>query len=324
MKIAIIGLGVIGRVHAEALSALGTPASVLCDLYAAKAEAVREVYAPDAKIYTDWEQMLREEAPDAVHICTPHDLHVPMTVAALKQNIHVLCEKPLCIRSEEIDVVLRAERESEATLGVCHQNRYNTVNVFLKKFLADRRIQGAHGSVTWKRTAAYYASADWRGTQAREGGGALINQALHTLDLLIWLCGEPEAVAAVKENLTLKEQIEVEDTIALRCFGNTDYSFFATVGAPTDFPVELNFRLENRDHLLVLPKLALLNGRVIAEEEVRPLGKECYGDGHIRLIRDYYHCVSQGQPFSINGTEGAKVIRLILAAYQSKGERIPI
>ena len=77
MKIAIIGLGVIGRVHAEALSVLGTPASVLCDLDAEKAESAREAYAPDARIYTDWERMLREEAPDAVHICTPHDLHVP-------------------------------------------------------------------------------------------------------------------------------------------------------------------------------------------------------------------------------------------------------
>ncbi len=322
MKIAIIGLGVIGRVHAEALSLLNTPASVLCDLDIAKAESVRSTYAPDAKIYTDWEEMLRKERPDAVHVCTPHDLHAPMTVAALKQNIHVLCEKPLCIRREEIDAVLQAERESMATLGVCHQNRYNTVNCFLKRFLADRQIKGAHGTVAWKRTAEYYASAEWRGTQDREGGGALINQALHTLDLLIWLCGEPEAVAACKENLTLRDQIEVEDTIALRCFGKTDYSFFATVGAAVDFPVELNFRLDKKDHLLVLPKTALLNGSVIAEEEIRPLGKECYGDGHVRLIQDYYQCIAEGRNFPINGAEGAKVIRVILGAYESKGEKI--
>ena len=324
MKIAIIGLGVIGRVHAEALSVLGTPASVLCDLDAAKAESARDTYAPNAKIYTDWEQMLREEKPDAVHVCTPHDLHAPMTVSALRQNIHVLCEKPLCIRREEIDAVLQAERESRATLGVCHQNRYNTINRFVKDFLSDQEVAGAHGSVVWKRTAEYYASAEWRGTQDREGGGVLINQALHTFDLLMWLFGEPESVAAVKDNLTLRSEIEVEDTVAIRCFGKTDYSLFATVGSAVNLPVELNVRLTNKDHLLVLPKTVLLNGRVIAEEEIRPLGKECYGDGHIRLIQDYYHCISNGLPFPINGIEAAKVIRMILGAYQSKGERIPL
>ena len=324
MKIAIIGLGVIGRVHAEALSALGTPASVLCDLEIAKAESVRDTYAPDAKIYTDWEKMLEEEKPDAVHVCTPHDLHVPMTVSALRKNIHVLCEKPLCIRREDIDIVLQAERESKATLGVCHQNRYNTVNKFVKKYLSDKEVAGAHGSVVWQRTAEYYASAEWRGTRTREGGGALINQALHTFDLLMWLFGEPEAVAAVKDNLTLRGAIEVEDTIVIRCFGKTDYSFFATVGGSVNFPVEINVRLTNKDHLLVLPKTVLLNGRVIAEGEIRPLGKECYGDGHVRLIQDYYHCIAEGRHFPINGEEAVKVIRMILGAYESKGEKIQL
>lgn len=324
MKIAIIGLGVIGRVHAQALQMLGIPAAVLCDLEFEKAEAVQKAYAPDAKIYTDWERMLAEEKPDAVHVCTPHDLHVPMTVAALKKNIHVLCEKPLCIRKEDISVVLQAEKKSKAMLGVCHQNRYNTINVFLKKYLSDKKIEGAHGSVVWKRTAEYYSSAEWRGTQKREGGGALINQALHTFDLLMWLFGEPTSVAAIQGNLTLQEQIEVEDTVAIRCFGDIDYTFFATVGASVNFPVELNIRLSNRDHLLALPKVVLLNGTVVAEEEICPLGKECYGDGHIRLLEDFYRCVSKGEKFPIDGTEAAKVIRMILGVYQSKGERIKL
>jgi len=325
MKIAIIGTGVIGNVHAEVLYELGTPAGALCDLQHAKAETVRDKYAPDAVIYTDWQQMLNEFKPDVVHICTPHDLHAKMTITALKQNVNVLCEKPLCIHLEDIDEILRAERESSAKLGVCHQNRYNTVNRFLKQHLADKEIIGAHGSVVWSRTAPYYVSSGWRGTVAHEGGSALINQALHTLDLMMWLCGEPERVVAVKDNLTLRGVIETEDTVALRCFGKTDFTFFATVAGTCGLPVQLEFMLRNGEHVVAFPKTVLINGRVVAEAEInRFFGKECYGDGHIRLIEDYYRCLDEGEPFALDGEEGARVVRLILGAYQSRGETVTL
>ena len=325
MKIAIIGTGVIGKVHAEVLAKLGMPAAALCDLDAAKAKKVAEQYAPDAKIYTDWREMLEELRPDAVHVCTPHDLHADMTVAALERDIHVLCEKPLCIRREDIERVLSAEQKSKATLGVCHQNRYNTVNVFLKEYLADKEIVGAHGSVVWKRTKSYYDSAEWRGTLAREGGGALINQALHTFDLMMWLCGEPQGVAAIKDNLTLRGEIEVEDTIAIHCFGQTDFSFYATVGSGADMPVQMSFKLASGENVLALPKLVIVDGHVIEREELsHSFGKECYGDGHIRLIDDYYQCIRENKPFALGGAEGAKVVRMILGAYQSKGEVVKL
>lgn len=325
IKIAIIGAGVIGKVHAEVLSTLGMPISALCDVDEEKAEALKEKYAPAAKIYTDWHQMLKEHSPDVVHICTPHDLHAEMTVAALDRNIHVLCEKPMCIRPEDIGRILEAEKRSEATLGICHQNRYNTVNLFLKDYLANKEIVGAHGSVVWKRSADYYASADWRGTVEHEGGGALINQALHTFDLMMWLCGEPEKLAAVKGNLSLQGKIEVEDTIAIRCFGKTDYTFFATVGAATNIPVEMNFKLEGGEYIVALPKTVIVNGQVLESDAINTsYGKECYGNGHIRLIDDYYKCIKNNTPFAINGAEGAKVIRMILAAYESKGDVITL
>ena len=325
MKIAIIGLGVIGKVHAEALKLLGTPASLLCDVDVAQAEAVRDAFAPDAEIYTDWQEMLAEAHPDVVHVCTPHYLHAPMTVAALQQGVNVLCEKPLCISEAELEEVLAAEAASTAALGVCHQNRYNDVNVFLKEYLQKRKIVGAHGAVAWQRTAEYYASAAWRGTKAYEGGGALINQALHTLDLLLWLCGEPTSLVASDANLTLQGEIEVEDTITVRAFGEVPFSFFATVGAAASFPVELHLQLAGGDRLLVLPKQVLLNGEVISTGEVTcRLGKDCYGDGHLRLFCDYYRALERGEKFAINGREAAKVVRVILRAYQSGGKCLPL
>lgn len=324
-RIAIIGAGAIGKVHAEVLSSLGTPAAALCDIDVTKAEAVREKYAPNAKIYTDWRKMLEDFSPDAVHICTPHDLHAEMTVAALNANIHVLCEKPLCIKSEDIEKILEAEKRSLAKLGVCHQNRYNSVNVFLKEYLSDKEIVGAHGSVIWKRTKSYYDSAEWRGTVEHEGGGVLINQALHTFDLMMWLCGEPERISATDANLTLKGEIEVEDTVAIRCFGKVNYTFFATTGGSVDMPVEMNFKLSNGDYVVVLPKTVIVNGQLLKTDAIdRSFGKKCYGDGHIRLIDDFYRCIENNEPFWLNGSEGAKVIRMILATYQSKGEYISL
>ena len=324
-KIAIIGLGVIGKVHAEVLSTLGKPASALCDIDAEKAKEIRDLYAPEAAIYTDWRQMIKEFCPDVIHVCTPHDLHADITVTALDADINVLCEKPLCIRTEDIDRILDAEKRSRAQLGVCHQNRYNTVNKFLKGYLSDKEITGAHGSVVWKRSSEYYASADWRGTVEHEGGGALINQALHTFDLLMWLCGEPERIAAISGNLSLRGKIEVEDTIAIRCFGKTNYTFFATVGAATNIPVELNFKLADGDYVLALPKSVIVNGQVLEADVINTsYGKECYGNGHIRLVDDFYKCLESNKPFAINGAEAAKVIRMILAAYESKGDVISL
>ena len=249
----------------------------------------------------------------------------PALLEALKRDVHVLCEKPLCISEEEIDAVLKAEQASKAKLGVCHQNRYNTINLFLKDYLADKKIVGAYGSVAWHRDEEYYQSGNWRGNKKTAGGGVIINQALHTLDLLIWLCGESHSVVAMDGNLTLKNVIEVEDTISLRCFGEVDYFLTATVGAPAVFPVELSFKLENGDHILALPKTVLLNGEVIAtEENISALGKDCYGRGHVSLVKDFYECIAQDKPFSLNGAEGAKVIRTILKAYESQGEKLSL
>ena len=123
MKIAVVGLGVIGKTHVTALSFLGQEVSLLCDIIPERAQKVKETLAPNARVYADFHEMLEKEKPDAVHICTPHYLHADMIVEALSRNIHVLCEKPLCIRHADIDRILTAEKASRATLGVCHQNR---------------------------------------------------------------------------------------------------------------------------------------------------------------------------------------------------------
>ena len=318
LRCAVVGHGGRGKVHARIAAKYGDLCAV-CDVDESKLQS----FDPSIR-YSDYKTMLDEVRPDVVHICTPHYLHADMVVEALGRGINVLCEKPLCIKREDIDRILEAERQSGAMLGVCMQNRYNAANLFVKEHLEGKKVDNASGTVFWHRDAAYYASGEWRGKWDTEGGGVLINQALHTLDLLIWLCGEPSAITAAISTLTLSEHIEVEDTATLVCHGDSPFIFSATNCSARDCPVELTLFAEG-ECIKVLSRDVLVSGELHHfEDAYKPLGKVCYGSGHEALISDFYNCISTGRKFTIDGAEGAKVVKLILAAYASGGEWVEI
>ena len=320
MTSAVVGLGIIGKVHIQILRELSENRIVVCDV-----DEKKLAEYPDVQGYSDYEKMLDEACPDVVHICTPHYLHAEMIIAALERNVHVLCEKPLCIKEEDIARIQEAEKKSKAKLGVCHQNRYNDVNVYLKKYLEDKEIVSAHGNVIWKRDKAYYDQADWRGTKDMEGGGVLINQALHTLDLMQWFCGMPESLVAQTGNYSLKNVIEVEDTASMLCFGRKNFTFFATNSGGCDMDTQIDIKLSNKENIAAYPQMLYINGKAVCTEEMeKVVGKCCYGNGHKKIITDFYDCIASGKPFAVDGRESAKVIKLILAAYQSQGENIKI
>ena len=325
MRAAIIGLGVIGRVHAEVLAKLGEEIVAVCDVDEGAAVYARDTYAPNAAIYEDYRKMLDELQPDVVHICTPHYLHAEMAVGALERDIHVLCEKPLAISAEQLEEILRAEENSKAQLGVCHQNRFNDVNVYFKAFLQDKTPVSGQGYVAWQRDEAYYNQAAWRGTWAQEGGGVLINQALHTLDLMQWFLGYPEKVQAKVGTLALQDCIEVEDTATVRCFGTVNYAFYATNTSFGGSPTQIHIRLQGGGEIMAFPDRLLINGEVVSKEEMTHFfGKKSYGAGHEKLLREFYRCVREGEKFPIDGKEGAKVVRMILASYASDGKKITL
>lgn len=320
MRSAIIGYGVIGKVHAKIIPHYGS-LEAICDV-----DETALTGAPAEHLYTDYKKMLDEVRPDVVHICTPHYLHAEMVIEALGRGINVLCEKPLCIREEDIGRILEAERNSTAHLAVCHQNRYNSVNRFVKDYLAGKTVETAVGQVSWHRDDVYYASGAWRGKWNTEGGGVLINQALHTLDLLQWLCGMPETLSASISNLTLKESIEVEDTATVLCRGENggSFTFYASNGSTKNCPVELTLRVDG-EWVKVMPRYAVVGQTLHSfKEKHKALGKACYGSGHEALIADYYDCIESGRYFEIDGAEGAKVVRMILAAYRSCGSFVDV
>lgn len=318
LRAAIIGMGGIGRVHAEALVKCGENLVALCDTDTEKTKSFPLI------TYTDYKEMLRQETPDVVHVCTPHYLHADMVIYALEHGINVLCEKPLCILHQDIPRILEAAKKSTAQLGVCHQNRYNPSSIFLKEYLKDKEIKSAYGTVVWNRDAAYYASGMWRGKLASAGGGVLMNQALHTLDLLQWIVGTPQYVTASVTNLTLPGLIEVEDTASAIFTAKAEFSLLATIGSKQSFPVGIYF--ETSDHsIAAIQNNVFIDGKFIEfPQDGHLYGKLCYGTGHEKLINDFYDCVKSNRRFTLDGAEGAKVIELILACYESKGMKIPI
>ena len=248
-----------------------------------------------------------------------------MIIEALSRNINVLCEKPLCIKEEDIPRILEAEKSSGAILGVCHQNSDQPANRYVKELIRDKEVRCGVGQVSWNRDEKYYNSAEWRGRWDTEGGGVLINQSLHTLDLMQWFCGMPESLSASVSTLALGDVIEVEDTAAICAKGRAGFNFYASNGSSATMPVEITLRT-NDGFIKVMPKYVVADGELIEfPDKNKSSGtKTCYGFGHIPLIEDFYSCIEEGRHFPIDGEEGAKVIRLILAAYKSGGKTVNI
>ena len=318
MRTAVIGVGVIGSLHAEILTEKNMLAAV-CDTDENK---LKKYNCPG---YTDYKIMIDEVRPDCVHICTPHYLHAEMIIYALERGVNVLCEKPLCINSDQIKAVLEAEKHSTAKLGVCLQNRYNKENVFVKEYLAGKKVVCASAVVAWRRTKEYYNSAKWRGRYATEGGGVLINQALHTLDLLQYFAGMPKTLTASVSNLTLKGSIEVEDTAVLQSVKGAGISLFASVGCAADMPVVITVKTD-KDVIQIYPGAVLINGVMqnIEKSTEKLRGKECYGSSHGLLIDDFYKHIKENKRFEIDGEEASKAVKLILAAYKSGGNETEV
>ncbi len=326
MRIGIIGLGSISKNHIHALQKIKHDIVALCDIEPARCEQAKEAFGLDADVYTDYVQMLDEAALDAVHVCTPHHLHTPMCCEALKRHIHVLCEKPLAISEEQLATLEAAAKASSATLGVCHQNRYNAATRYAKSFFEGRKITAATGTLLWARDRKYYDAGEWRGKWATEGGGVMINQALHTLDLLQWFCGYPETVKAHISNDSLEDVIEVEDS-AYGIFGlasGGNFIIHATNAAKANFPVNIMLH-EGKDTVLISGNTVSVNGEQIPLEAAQAaVGKAEWGTGHFMLIHDFYDCVQSGRHFALDFDEGSRVVRLILKMYASNGKALSL
>lgn len=331
MKTAVIGCGNISRCHFNILQKIeDVEIAAVCDIKPERAENASQKYG--GEIYTDYIKMLDEVRPDCVHVCTPHYLHGEMAAQALKRNINVLCEKPCAMNNEGLRLIEDALEESSAQFGVCFQNRYNESVSVVRELLAKTeygKIICARALVHWKREKTYY-SDDWHGTKDKEGGGVLINQAIHTLDLLRYLLGEDIKTVrghALNEKFS---DLEVEDTVNARFETESGIIavFNATIGAGIDHPVMIDIVCEKATIRIEGNSVCKIENGV-CEKLFLPgdnafVGRRYWGNGHEALISDYYDCLRTGRHFPVDFNEGRKSVREFLAVYASsqKGEKI--
>lgn len=214
MKFGIIGAGMIGHFHAKAITAMtgGTLHSVF-DLRQEAAEKLAGEYGGTA--YSDMAKFLADEELEIVTVGTPSGAHLEPSLAALNAGKHVICEKPLEITLERIDQLTAAAEANGKTIAAVLNRRFHPGMDAFKKASDEGRfgtLTNASAYVKWYRDQAYYDSAGWRGTWALDGGGALMNQSIHTVDSLLYLAGPVKSVQANTACLA-HERIEVEDIV---------------------------------------------------------------------------------------------------------------
>ena len=328
MRFAIIGVGNIAPIHAAAIQ--GVPDAELVAVATRQEDRGRAFVAEHGGAwYADYRELLAQARADAVAICTPHDLHAPMTLAAARAGAHVLCEKPLARNTAECDAMIAACEQAGVTLGVTFQGRFEPLSLRLKAALdAGRlgRLLWVSANTLWHRTDGYYRSGPWRGTWAHEGGGVLINQAIHAIDLLIWLAGLPERVTARAR--TLNHAIEVEDAaLAILDYADGKLGLIqATTVAHPGYPERFELfgsagsavyhkgqaRLEW--HLLE-PAEDYTEEAAVSSGAARPM--DITVAGHTALYNDFVAAIHAQRAPLIDGREGRRSVALVEAIYRS-------
>ncbi len=315
--------------HAVPLSELDTCELVaVCDSKPERAEQRAQEFG--CKAYTDYRQMIEKERPDVVHICAPNYLHAPIAEFAARNRAHVLTEKPLSITYEDAVSMVSTARECGVALGVLFQNRYNPGSSLIKNALDSGmlgRINAGRLFVTLDRSDSYYKASDWKGTWESEGGGVVMDQAIHTIDLMRWFIGgEIEYVDATISNRA-HHNIEVEDSAEgiIKYQNGVLASFFTINYYGYDAPVELELHCQKGIARLVGDKACISFGdgrELIADRnpgDTFDYGgtKQYFGVSHVKQIQNFYLALRNGVEPEFTGEEALKTQKLVCAIYDS-------
>jgi UDP-N-acetyl-2-amino-2-deoxyglucuronate dehydrogenase len=329
---ALIGCGVIGRTHAEAIASVeGAHLAVACSRTPETARRLAEEYG--AAWCTDVRQAVARPDVDAVSVCTPSGLHAGPTLAAFDAGKHVLVEKPMEITLEKADQMIAAADRARRWLGVIYQMRFNPAMRYLKAAVDGGklgRITLGEASVKWYRSPDYFRSAGWRGARALNGGGALMSQAIHHVDLLLWMMGPVRSVSGYAD--TLLHSIEVEDTLvaslrfesgALGVIEATTAAFprlsdrleiAGTQGSVRVEDRQLRFRYFAGEDGGDVGLYGLKSDRGWRAAEQVPLAGE---GGHAAQIADFVEAVREDRPPAVDGREGRRSLALVSAIYEA-------
>jgi predicted dehydrogenase len=323
----VAGCGLIGKVQSEAIQSIaGARLLAVCGRDAARTADFAARFG--ATGYTDYDAFLRHPGLQVVNVCTPSGLHAEQGIRAAEAGKHVLVEKPIEISLERADALIAACDRTKVKLGVIFQSRFLPAARRMKQAIDEGRLGRlmlGDAIVKWYRAPEYYGDGSWHGTMALDGGGALINQAIHTVDLLQWMMGPVESAFAMKSALRYPH-IEAEDTLvgSLRFRNGALGVVQAATSAKPGFKRRVEISGERGTVILdgdaigcwaIEGEEAVTGGEQITDGSANPAAIS--NEGHRRQIEDLMQAVREDRAPMIDGREGRRSLEVVAALYES-------
>ncbi|MCK5118940.1 MAG: Gfo/Idh/MocA family oxidoreductase [Candidatus Latescibacteria bacterium] len=325
----IVGCGMIAPVHADVLEEVENGDLVaVCDKVEERAKTFAEKYG--CPYYTDLNEMLARDDLHVVSVCAPPGFHKEIVEACADAGKHAIVEKPMETTLERADAMIEACDRAGVKLGVIFQNRFKKAVIHLKRAVEN----GALGRlilgdvyVKWFRPQSYYDISPWRGTWAVEGGGAMINQAIHTIDLLQWIMGPVESLYA---NMATYHQIEAED-LAVANLKFKNGALGVIEGSTALHPgVPERLEIHGRRGTVILEAGTTKMWEIFegGPEDKPDISEETFGTGasdpmafpilwHKTQLQDMVNAILEDRPPAVDGREGRKALEIVQAIYQS-------
>jgi len=337
LHVGIVGGGNISQTHARAACQIpGVQIAAVCGTNSEKVARLAAEHG--ATPFSDFKKFLEHRPMDFVAIGSPSGLHAEQGIAAARRGLHVLSEKPLDISTARADQLIAAASESGVKLGVFFQDRFKSDLLRVKQWINDGVLGKpilADARVKWFRPASYYADSHWRGTLLLDGGGALINQAVHTVDLLLWLFGDVIGVQAARK--TALHPIEAEDTlVATLEFANGAIGTLqATTSVYPGYPRRVE--LTGSEGTVIIEHDRLLSAdlrsappdfRSTGDDQNASASSPTVSDvrGHQAALEDFIHAIQSNGTPRCSGGEARRSIALVEAIYTAcaSGERVAL
>jgi UDP-N-acetyl-2-amino-2-deoxyglucuronate dehydrogenase len=335
IHLGILGGGNISDTHARAASEIeGVTVAAVGGPNAEKVRRIADRHGAEA--YTDAESLLRHRPLDAVLIGSPSGLHAEQGIAAARQGLHVLTEKPIDVTVAKGEELVAACENAGVKLGVFFQDRFTPDFVAVKKAIGEGGLGRpllASARVKWWRPPEYYSQSRWRGTAALDGGGALVNQGIHTIDLLLWLLGDVRRVFA--RSATLLHEIEAEDTLVatLEFASGAVATYEATTAAWPGYPRQVELTGTGGTVVIEHDRVLRADLRTPRPDlEGSEAGKTASASspvvsdvrGHRAALEDFLRAIRDDAAPSCSGREGLRSLVLVEALYRSARTGQPV
>jgi UDP-N-acetyl-2-amino-2-deoxyglucuronate dehydrogenase len=332
----IIGIGNISAFHAKCVQQIENCELIaVCSRSEEKAKKTSQEY--NVPYYTNFIELINRDDIDVVSICTPSGKHLDPALAAAQAGKHVIVEKPIEITLERADQMIDACKKANVKLAVIFQNRFGEAIQRLRKVVQQGKLGKlilGDAYIKWHRTQGYYDTGGWRGTLKGDGGGALINQSIHTIDLLQWIMGPVKTIYGKVGTFT--HQIEGEDLgLALLTFENGAMGVIeGSTSIYPGFPERLEILGEKGTIVLESSRIktwkieGIEDGKEEDSENAKTGGASdpmaISIEGHLAQYQDFIDAIHEDREPLVNGIEGRKALEIVLAIYRSSREGKPI